>query len=84
MRSHTRLFVAILAILLAVGAASAQSTGSGDLIAGQASPWRNAHFVILAYGAIWGILVLYLLRLRGMVKALAEEVKSIRKTIEHD
>ena len=84
MRKRTRYILLIVSGLLVAGVAYAQSVGSGDLVAGQISPWRNARFVILAYGVIWGILVLYLLRLRGMVKALVEDVKSIKRKIEGD
>lgn len=74
----------ILAFALFCGVAAAvaaQSQGAtvaaGAVIAGQVSPWRNAQFVLYAYGAVWVGLALYLWRLAGLARRLSREVSRL-------
>ena len=76
------LFAGIIVLLLTcVGGGAAQSADAGAVIAGQSSPWQNAHFVLIAYGAIWGILVLYIIRLRNMIQTLKKDLDTLSEQV---
>ncbi len=75
------LFVALLSM---PELAHAAASDPGAVIAGKLSPWRHAHFVLYAYGAIWGGLVLYLVRLSRLMRGLDDEVRRLRDRILND
>jgi hypothetical protein len=70
-----------LTILIALVPASVAIAGGGD-IAGAVSPWQGARFVLWTYGAVWGVLVLYLLRLLHQFSKLKNEVSSLSSRLD--
>ena len=70
--------VAVLAVCSTVALAQqAGASAAGDFIAGQTSPWRSAHFVLYAYGAVWVGLALYVWRLAGLARRLGRELEHL-------
>lgn len=65
-------------------AASAGAQTSGDLIAGQPSPWNNAHFVLWAYGAVWGAVALYVWRIAALAKTLRRDITALEKLVRDE
>jgi len=80
--------LSVLVSILFLAAAAAAQTGvdttawHGAVIAGQPSPWRNAHFVLLAYGAIVVGIILYLWRLASFAGRLKRDVQTLERMIE--
>jgi len=75
----------LVAVGCAVGTAIAQPAAPGDtgaILAGAASPWRNAHFVLYAYGAVWVGLALYLWRLASLARRLSREIDRLETSAE--
>ena len=62
-------------------AANAATVATGDVIAGQPSPWGSAHFVLAAYTAILVGLVLYVLRLSSMARGIRRDMEALRQTV---
>ena len=84
--AHIRLvLVACLVVGLTIATAIAQpNTGAsgGDILAGAVSPWRNAHFVLYAYGAVWGGLALYVWRLASLARRLGRDIDRLEATLD--
>jgi CcmD family protein len=78
MRKTTALALTILITVFVFCTVSVAQPG-GDIVAGQISPWRNAHFVILAYGAVWVGLALYVLRLAMLARSLRRELSALEE-----
>ncbi|HPU86101.1 MAG TPA: CcmD family protein [Candidatus Latescibacteria bacterium] len=51
---------------------------AGDTLVGDVSPWKNAHFVVAAYGAVWLGAVLYILHLLRRIGALERDIARLR------
>ena len=75
---------ALILPLLLVGVAFAQAgpAPAGDVIAGDVSPWKSAHFVLYAYGAILVGIVAYVWRLAGMASRLRREAGELSEILE--
>jgi|GEM_PF-1188414 len=77
-----RSFAFVLALLVVGCVAATALAQPGDTIAQQTSPWRNAHFVLYAYGAVWVGLVLYVWRLASLARRLDREVRKLERAVE--
>lgn len=82
MQKVTSVLVTLVSVLAFCSISYAQP--SGDIIAGQISPWRNAHFVIIAYGAVWAGLALYVLRLAMLARSLSRELSALQELASED
>jgi hypothetical protein len=74
----------LILVLVLAGMAAAQVAPGGDIIAGQPSPWKSAHYVIAAYGAILAGLVLYLWRLSGLARRIDSDLREAERTLDGD
>ena len=65
-----------------MAASATLAAETGDVIAGQPSPWASAHFVLAAYAVILVGLVLYVLRLSSMARGIRREMEALREAVE--
>lgn len=70
-----------ISLALAVGLTASIALGQpgGDMIAGQMSPWRSAHFVLWAYGLVWAGLALYVWRMASLTHRLEKQVNDLEQ-----
>ncbi len=82
MKSLPVMVTALAIVMLTAAVAGAQT--SGDIIAGQPSPWSNAHFVLWAYGAVWGAVAIYVWRIAALAKTLKRDIAALEKLVRDE
>ena len=75
--ARLRLVAAFLLLSFCVVFASGQAW-AGEALVGDVTPWRNAHFVVAAYGAVWLGTVLYILHLLRRIAALERDIARLQ------
>ncbi len=77
--SHARLRPEAVFLLLCVSVAFASGQAwAGDALMGDVTPWKNAHFVAAAYGAVWFGTVLYILHLLRRIASLERDISRLQ------
>jgi hypothetical protein len=82
MKSLPIMITALASMVLLAASVGAQT--SGEMIAGQPSPWNNAHFVLWAYGAVWGAVALYVWRIAAIAKTLRRDITALEKLVRDE
>jgi CcmD family protein len=84
MKHYIRVFLTLATIAVVLHVDTAWAQAAGDVVAGQPSPWRHAHFVIIAYGVVWGGIAIYVLRLGTLARRMSSELTALSRLASED